>query len=96
MWKRAAGRKGAHLPSAPSCGIFGEQEQHTCSLNPLQAKNAVNCGGEETQTLPMLSSPVGLVAAALPACPTVHRNAQGSTPGATMLLRNSFHHPLVL
>lgn len=80
-WKRAAGRKGARLPSAPSCSIFAEQDWHTCALKPLQPTIAGSRDEEETQAVSMLSSPWGLVAAALPAgtpaCPTVHRNAPG-------------------
>lgn len=61
-----AGRKGAHFPSALTRGIFGQHEQDTYALNPLQAVIAVNCHGEVAQALPTWRSSVG-----------VH---QGSTP----------------
>lgn len=55
-----AGRKGAHFPSALSCGIFGQQEQDTYALNPLQAMIAVNCHREVAQALPIWRSSVGV------------------------------------
>lgn len=60
------GRKGAHFPSAPSRGIFGQQEQDTYALNPLQAMIAVNCHGEVAQALPIWRSSVGVHQGSIP------------------------------
>lgn len=81
MWHGKGLQAGKELIFLHPPMAFLESRSDMCALNPLQATFAVNCDGKETQALPMSSSPMGLVAAALPAgtsaCPTVHGNAPG-------------------